>query len=30
MSAFGQSGHRDRLRADIASGQERADVTRVT
>ena len=25
-----QSGHRDRLRAEIASGHERADVTRVT
>jgi hypothetical protein len=30
LSAFGQSGYRDRLRADIANGHERADVTRVT
>jgi len=29
MSAFGKSGHHDRLRADIANGHERADVTRV-
>ena len=27
---FWESGYRDRLRTDIASGHERADVTRVT